>query len=160
NLPGTSTGNPALACGTYTCDGIDGNCRNTCTTDAQCAAGDYCNGSGKCVAKLANGATCDTLAVSGAAGSCQSGFCVDTYGCNPACTGGCNACSAAQTGNVNGVCAPISNGGTPKSGCAAQAASTCGNTGLCNGAGGCQLYANGTQCGAPNCNGNTPQTHA
>jgi hypothetical protein len=37
----------------------------------------------------------------------------------------------------------------------ATAASTCGTNGLCNGAGQCALFPNGTQCAAPGCQGNS-----
>jgi hypothetical protein len=50
------------------------------------------------------------------------------------------------------MCKPVAAGGTdPKGQCAVEGAATCGKTGLCDGAGGCQLYSAGTQCAPPTC---------
>ncbi|MBX7098953.1 MAG: hypothetical protein K1X89_14685, partial [Myxococcaceae bacterium] len=53
----------------------------------------------------APGASC------GSAGECASQFCVDGVCCSSACTGACQACSAARTGGTSGTCSPVPNGG-------------------------------------------------
>ncbi|HMR06617.1 MAG TPA: kelch repeat-containing protein, partial [Polyangiaceae bacterium] len=85
-------------------------------------------------------------------GSCLVGSCVDGVCCNTSCTGTCQACSAAKKGSgANDVCGPISDGADPDSECAAQAASTCGTIGSCNGAGACRLHPAATECTAASC---------
>src|SRR5262249_30297218 len=67
----------------------------------------------------------------------------------------CQACSAAKKGGgANGACGPIVAGNDPDSECAAQAMTTCGTNGSCNGAGACARWASGTSCGSPTCQGN------
>ena len=87
---------------------------------------------------------------------CTSGFCVDGVCCNTACTGVCTACSAAMKGQgADGTCGNVAAGLNPNSDCTMMPASTCGTTGVCDGTGACQLYAAGTTCAAPSCNGET-----
>ncbi|MBK7580869.1 MAG: hypothetical protein IPI67_11745 [Myxococcales bacterium] len=83
---------------------------------------------------------------------CLVGSCVDGVCCKTACTGPCQACSAAVKGSgANGECGPVADGSDPGNDCATQPASTCGTIGSCNGAGACRLYAAGTECSAGNC---------
>ncbi len=89
------------------------------------------------------------------AGECQSGFCVDGFCCNAACTGSCQACSAAKTGGANGTCGNVTIATDPDNDCNAQATSTCGTNGLCDGTGKCQLYVSGTSCLGSSCTGST-----
>jgi hypothetical protein len=131
------------------CDG-SGNCvqqqQSSCSngikdgneTDVDCG--------GSCPA-CSNGKQCTTGA------SCASGFCVDGVCCNAGCNGLCQACTNVRTGAANGVCAPIRPGTDPDNECTQQAAATCGTNGFCDGSGACQLYAAGTQCAAPFCQG-------
>jgi MYXO-CTERM domain-containing protein len=86
-------------------------------------------------------------------GDCASGFCVDGVCCNTLCNGLCQACIGTKTGAINGVCANVTANTDPDNDCATDAVSTCQKTGLCNGAGACQLYASGTVCAAPSCVG-------
>jgi len=85
-----------VTCGAY---GVctSGVCASSCTTDAQCSAGNYCNATNKCVPKLTKGTTC------GAARECATGFCVDGVCCDRACSGQCEACNIS---GKNGSCAP------------------------------------------------------
>ncbi len=77
-----TTGHPS--CAPYaTC--VSGACDAACTTDAECVAGSYCNGTA-CVAKKANGGSCAAI------NECSSGFCVDGSCCDTACDGQCEAC--------------------------------------------------------------------
>jgi hypothetical protein len=135
------------SCGLYAC-GTPA-CNTTCASDAQCAPTvAYCSGS-SCVAKNPNGSAC------GAAHECQSGYCVDGFCCNSACTATCYSCSVVDTNQPSGQCQPLADGKSD-SGCSVQAPSSCGMTGTCNGAGACKLYANGTACGASEtCTGTT-----
>ena len=93
------------------------------------------------------------------AGNCQSGFCTDGVCCDGACTGTCVACSAATKGQgADGQCGPVKAGFDPGSECAAQAASSCGQNGSCNGLGTCGLHAAGTICAAASCSGATEKS--
>jgi len=116
-------------------------CKSTCTADGDCASPNVCNG-GSCGPRPI-GASC------AAPSDCGSGFCAQGVCCMTACTGSCTSC--ALTGTV-GTCKPVAAGGTdPKGQCTVDGAATCGQTGLCDGAGGCQVYAAGTQCASPTC---------
>ena len=82
-----------------------------------------------------------------AASSCTSGFCVDGVCCEEACAGGCESCRGADTDSgVDGQCRPITAGIDPRDACPSEAASTCGKTGVCDGAGRCATYPDGTEC--------------
>lgn len=151
NGTGTCSAGGTSSCGAYMCSGA--NCGTSCSTDTQCTNGNFCQG-GLCGGKKGNGSTCS------AGSECSSNFCVDGFCCSTACTGLCQACANALTGAANGTCASVPNGQDPQNECAAQAASTCGTTGACNGSGACALYAAGTQCVAPSCSGSTTLTAA
>ena len=98
-------------------------------------------------------------AVCGAASECASGACADGVCCDGACSGTCVACSAALKGQgADGQCGPVKAGFDPESECAAQAASTCGQNGSCNGLGTCGLHAVGTICAAASCSGATEKS--
>jgi hypothetical protein len=116
-------------------------CESACTSDGDCAQGQYCS-AGSCGLK-SNGAVCQQGT------DCQSAVCSQGVCCATACTGSCMSCALA--GGI-GTCSPVPIGGSdPTSLCKNQGAASCGTTGFCNGAGGCQLYAAGTQCAAPSC---------
>jgi len=104
----------------------------------------------------------------GAPADCATGNCVDGFCCNTACTGTCQACSAAKTGAANGTCADVTtntdpdndcalcqvcnagacvnaaNGTDPANDCAIQP--VCAQDGQCNGSGACRLWVAGTLC--------------
>ncbi|MEW6431281.1 MAG: hypothetical protein AB1730_07205 [Myxococcota bacterium] len=104
------------ACGDYACDGVNGTCPTTCTSQRQCAPGRYCNANGACVQLKADGAACASSP------ECASGFCADGVCCNSACTGSCDRCNLA---GQEGTCrpAPANDPGSP----------ACGGTVVCNG---------------------------
>ncbi|MEQ9318318.1 MAG: hypothetical protein RIF41_04130, partial [Polyangiaceae bacterium] len=77
-----------------------------------------CDGMGMCSLLSPNGAPCS------APSQCLSGFCVDGVCCGTACTGSCEACSAAKNGGTNGTCGPVPAGQDPDGECA----------GVCDGA--------------------------
>ncbi len=139
-----------LSCAPFVCMGST--CKLTCAVDSDCANGYYCSNM-NCTPKLINGTACT------APGQCASGFCVDDVCCDAACTGMCQACTSAKTTQTNGQCKPIPLGSDPDDECMMAAASTCGQTGSCNGAGGCEKYPLGTACTAQSCTGTT-QTNA
>jgi hypothetical protein len=106
--------------------------------------------------------TCTTLCAQGigckANADCTSGLtCVGGVCCNSACGASCEACTNAQTGLANGVCGAVKSGGADPAGvCTSSAASTCGDDGaVCNGAGACMLWPNGTICAPSSCSGTT-----
>jgi len=135
------------SCAPYVCGATA--CRTTCGSNADCTGGTRCNAAGACFTPSANGAACTT------GNDCASTFCVDGFCCNGACSGVCQACSAALRGTgVNGTCGSIAAGMDPEDECASQSASTCGRTGTCDGGGACALYADGTVCGNASCAGN------
>ncbi len=80
---------------------------------------------------------------------CQTGFCADGVCCDVACTGACVACDQPEH---PGQCAPLPSGSEDLHGvCRKEAADSCGQSGFCNGQGGCALYAAGTVCRAASC---------
>jgi MYXO-CTERM domain-containing protein len=93
--PGDAGRSPG--CGAYVCSGLVATCPGSCTTDAACATGYYCNGS-TCVAKLAQGAACT------AANQCATGYCSDGRCCNSLCSGGCDVCAFSLGASANGTC--------------------------------------------------------
>ena len=121
-----------LSCAPYVCGAVS--CLTGCSGDAECDAGNFCDG-GSCVPKLAAGTACN-----GGGEHCASGFCADGFCCNVACGGQCEACNL--TGS-QGTCLAVT--GAPHAGrpaCTAENAS-CG--GSCDG-------TTRTQCTYPGSN--------
>ncbi len=135
-------------CAPFACSA--GVCSVSCASDAQCAAGNYCSAP-NCLPKKVTGTPCST------ASQCQSGSCADGVCCATACTGTCTACSAAKTGAADGTCAVIPGGQDPDNECNDQGAPSCGQTGVCDGGGACELYWNDVACGPPSCVGTVLQ---
>ena len=105
---------------------------------------------------LPNGAACT------GPGDCESEVCVDGVCCNEACASNCRACSAAaKHQGTDGTCGLVADGFDPRDVCAQdpQGASSCALDGLCDGAGLCRNYVNGTECQGPNCSGGTLTLH-
>ncbi|MDC0677105.1 hypothetical protein [Sorangium atrum] len=108
----------------------------TCGVADDCTTG-ICSG-GTCAARP-DGAPCVTNA------ECSSARCVDSVCCDTACTGACQACSAAKKlSGVDGACGYIAAGGDPDDECPDAGAASCGTNGFCDGTGACQRYAAGT----------------
>ncbi len=123
-------------------------CATKCTSDNDCFGVSHCDlADGKCKPGLSLGSSCTPAT----ANECLSGQCVDGVCCESACTGDCRGCSMAKTGVKDGQCAPARAGSDPDEDCAKQDASTCGRTGVCDGAGACRVYADGTACGTTCC---------
>ena len=116
-------------------------CLTSCTSDAGCVAGDYCDATGHCLARQSTGSCA-------ADDQCLSGHCVDGVCCDSACTGQCQACNmAGQVGtcaNVSGV--PV--GGRPA--CSSDG-TLCG--GACDGMNGatCAYPGSATTCRSATC---------
>ncbi len=131
-----------VTCSPYGCDAGANRCHDRCTDGSACAGG-ACQ-AGSC-GKKAAGATCQ------AAAECESGFCTDGVCCNSACSGPCVSCR--EPGRF-GQCAPVSAGHIdPHGQCQRQGPETCGQTGVCNGEGGCARHASGTRCRPGSCSG-------
>lgn len=81
-----------------------------CTVDGDCGAAFYCL-IGTCVPDQANGSSCT------AASQCTSGNCSDSFCCNAACSGACDACSIAAGASVNGTCANLTAGAVGNPSC-------------------------------------------
>ena len=114
--------------------------------NGSCGSNGSCK-SGSCVEKKDKGDECT------GASQCASGFCVDGRCCESACSSKCQGCSTALTGQPNGSCRNVlGNKPDPRQQCADDV-SKCA-TNKCDGSGGCQRYANGTQCKSPSCDGN------
>ena len=131
------------ACAPFVCGATA--CLASCTSDVQCAAGDYCT-AGTCQPKKANGETCTFTS------QCLTGNCVDGVCCDSACGGQCQACNL--TGSV-GTCSPATGapvGGRPA--CASDG-SACG--GACDGTNGaaCAYPGGATSCRSASCAGGT-----
>ena len=138
---GTCRPGASRSCSPNLCMGSS--CASTCSGDSACQAGFFCE-SGTCRAKRAVGAACARIQ------ECGSGYCVDGICCNSACTQRCSSCALAA---APGTCTAAASGQDPRNECPAQAASTCGRAGGCDGAGTCRLHAAGTSCAGPSCSG-------
>ncbi len=149
NLP---KGNPGTGCNGFLCSGASPACPTSCSLDTDCASTHYCDGS-TCQPKKATGESCT------AANQCggSAPYCVDGVCCQTACSSPCMACAAAlkQSLTNNGECGPAATGQDPHNDCSQDLPSSCGNTGVCDGNGGCALYPAQTACGATSCVGSS-----
>jgi hypothetical protein len=132
-----------VACDPYRC-GTNGTCLATCASDGDCVAPNVCIG-GQCAKKVL-GTAC------AGGGECASGLCQQGVCCGSSCTGTCRSCALA--GSL-GTCAAVPAGADPLAQCTDNGAPSCGTDGMCDGAGGCRLYAAGTMCAASTCTGVT-----
>jgi len=131
-------------CVPFTCNSSAGACFTSCTSSSQCISGQACV-QGSC-GKLMSGASCET------GDQCASGFCADKICCNVACKGPCLSCNLAGR---EGRCWPLDADAPDSRGiCRDQGKSSCGQTGFCDGIGGCSKYPRDTVCIAPTCSGN------
>ncbi|HVU52112.1 MAG TPA: hypothetical protein VHL80_15545 [Polyangia bacterium] len=148
NLEGKCQGGSCLVtqhpCAPFQC--ASNACTSTCNVDMDCVSG-YCTGpGGQCMAKKANGESCDPLKPT----QCAFGNCVDGVCCDTACTSGCTSCALPAT---KGTCTIVAAGAADPHGvCKDLGAPACGTNGLCNGTlGGCVSYAAGTPCSTETC---------
>jgi hypothetical protein len=139
---GACKAGPTTSCSPYTCNATTGRCYSACVSAAQCDARECEN---KMCGKKPLGAACASAA------ECSSGSCADGVCCNVACTGACLRCN--QAGKM-GECVPVGAGVPDGHGvCKKEDPKSCGQSGLCNGLGGCAKYAAGTVCAGASCSG-------
>ncbi len=145
--PGTCTPRAAGAPGvpscarSFVCNGTSNNCPTSCTNDAQCFPGTFCN-AGSCLPAKAIGNSCTRVR------ECQSSFCVDGVCCGNACTGQCAQCNAP--GSL-GTC--IAATGKPVGARAACAGDGAACAGVCDGVNVlvCSTPGSSVSCGAAEC---------
>ncbi len=156
--------------------GSRGYCRNVPDGEdprGDCGGAATCDGLGACSLPL--GSPCERGA------DCRSGWCVDDVCCDTPCDGVCvrcgsdGACAASPAGSdpdsdcgtcavckgsflpglegMESACAWVLSGDDPKRDCPAEATSTCGRSGGCNGAGACLVHGEGTVCVEESCDG-------
>ena len=93
-------------------------------------------------------------------GDCLGGGQRDGFCCDRSCDNPCESCFSDDTGQPDGLCSPVPAGEDPvePAGCETEDASTCGQTGFCDGAGACELHGADVECAAAMCNtsGATP----
>ena len=136
---GACNDNGTLDCTPFACNAASGLCRLTCVQGSDCASGYECAG-GTC--KRVSGTGCTSQA------QCSSGFCFDGVCCATDCGGICRSCNLA--GSI-GTCTSYDPGTDPKSQCADQGPTGCGQDGNCDGFGACRRYAGGTECAPSRC---------
>jgi hypothetical protein len=149
SLTPTGTCNGAGTCGAgsqpcngYRCTG-GMTCPTSCALDGDCATSFYCTAGGACAMKITQGNPC-ALDHECGTNACVDGVCCDT----PVTCGACKACNVATS---LGTCAAVAPGTDPKNDCADQGAASCGRDGVCDGAGACEKYADGTSCATLSC---------
>ena len=137
-----------LICLPYSCNQAAGTCYDSCTSNAQCVSGRQCV-AGSC-GKRPKGAKCEVD------DQCVSGFCTDGVCCNVGCLGPCVSCATPMR---EGTCWPADQGQPdPHRQCRNMGESSCGQTGLCDGFGGCAKFPRETVCIPPSCSGNRLNT--
>jgi hypothetical protein len=137
-----------VICVPFSCNPSTGDCYKTCATSSQCTSGHQCV-DGSCGTRM-KGSPCEVNA------DCTSGFCADKICCNVACTGPCVSCNLMGR---EGTCWPVDvDQADPRGKCRDTGPSTCGQTGQCDGVGGCSLYARDTECLPASCSGNRLNT--
>jgi hypothetical protein len=139
----------STVCAPYNCDPSSNKCVQNCSTNTDCVSGVNCV-NGSCGPKP-DGAACSQD------GDCASNHCADGVCCYSACKGPCVSCDLV---GKEGICASIQEGlKDPHGICHDQGGSSCGQTGACDGFGGCALYPRDTTvCGAPSCSGDVVNT--
>ena len=149
-----------MACTAAKTGGTDGSCAavgagtdpdDDCTDDGSpgCGQNGLCDGAGACESYAASSG-CVPLPCT-TDGECTSGHCAGVC-CDAACTGTCEACTAAVKGQgEDGLCGPIAAGTDPLDECAMVGSGACQADAVCDGAGACEATSAGTVCGAGSC---------
>ena len=116
---------PTRSCGAYMCGATA--CATSCTAGQRLPSGNHCP------ARAASFRRSRTAPPARSA-DCASGFCVDGVCCNTACSGRCKTCK--HVGSV-GTCRGRRRD-RPAQRVRRDGATTCGNDGVCDGAGACR----------------------
>lgn len=84
---------------------------------------------------------------------CGSGHCADSVCCDSACASPCSSCRASEKDSgADGECGPVSASvELAANECPAEAPSSCGRTGRCDGKGACALHSAATVCAQAQC---------
>jgi len=146
NGSGACRSDGTTGCGLYAVCAASA-CGTACSADGDCVASAFCSGT-TCTGDLDTGAACSRP------GQCKSGFCADGVCCDKACSGSCEACTAAKKGSgTDGTCGNVAAGTDPQDKCTVDTtAGSCGPDGMCDGAGACRPYrTKGTPCGTTTC---------
>ena len=132
-------------CGAFVCNADATSCRTTCSNNAHCRTGAYCDvPSSTCLPRTDVGRPCDGNAECAVGSTCVDGVCCDTD-----CDGQCEACDVR--GHA-GVCTPFA--GDPRDhdreACAGDGTLCAGS---CNGVrrSSCAYPDDGTRCADPSC---------
>jgi MYXO-CTERM domain-containing protein len=126
--------------------------RGDCVDDGTPACGKdgLCDGAGACESYPA--APCTPKPCTDGK-ECTSGFCADGICCATACSGLCEACTAAKQGTgSDGTCGPIKATTDPDAECGKMGTGAiCSADGTCDGAGACQVPTAGKACAPAAC---------
>ena len=127
----------AVDCSPFACNASG--CLGSCNLDGDCASGLYCTGAGgSCQPKRLAGQACATD------NQCGSSHCTEGVCCGSA---ACPSCQSCAVSGLEGTCSDVPPGGVdPTGSCVDQGAASCGQSGRCNGTGGCALYGAATVC--------------
>jgi len=110
-VDGTCTTNAPAPCpGGSQCNGAGNGCNATCASDNDCTSNYFCDSTGACRLRVAQGGTCNPPVECKTAGCriCQGTFtCADGRCCNRACGGLCEAC---DVGGSLGTCTTLTSG--------------------------------------------------
>lgn len=140
NGAGACTEPNVSECASAACKSDGSSCDGSCSA-SDCGADGYCDPSGACFDKLANGETCSSTE------QCASGNCVDGVCCDTACAGLCESCGES---GLLGTCQVLTGDPLPTRG-------TCDGSGVCQGqcnganGGACTYPDNSTECSAAMC---------
>jgi MYXO-CTERM domain-containing protein len=125
--------------------------RGDCTDDGTpaCTKDGLCDGTGACESYAA--APCTPKPCTDGK-ECTSGFCADGICCATACSGLCEACTAAKQGSgSDGTCGPVKAATDPDAECGQMGTGVCSADGTCDGTGVCQVPTAGKACAPAAC---------
>jgi hypothetical protein len=142
---GTCVAGALIDCAPFLCDPASTRCYQSCTSSGQCAPGRTCDASGLCGLKPL-GARCSGSSECNGGAVCANGVC-----CSTACDRSCFLCNLPGR---EGLCTAVPAGSLdPKGLCVDGGKASCGDNGLCDGAGACQRYPLGAVCLPQACGG-------